>query len=221
MKGKILLIFIAILMMLPVYVKASNCDYSEQARLKRLASNVTTSYDYIESNDSVKCSVTLTNLNSDIYILDKSTGKTYYYNGSNELTIDGYNAGTKIRYIIYAVKANCVASYLSNKYVNLPYYNKYYKDTLCLGMEQYSICSRWSNINISYSEFTSMIATYKSGNNSTNEESKNDSNNTSSTTIFDYIFNFIIEYYVYLIIGVSIFILIIIFVRTKKNSFNL
>src|SRR5574344_531645 len=149
MKGKILLIFIAILMMLPVYVKASNCDYSEQARLKRLASNVTTSYDYIESNDSVKFSVTLTNLNSDIYILDKSTGKTYYY--------------------------------------------KYYKDTLCLGMEQYSICSRWSNINISYSEFTSMIATYKSGNNSTNEESKNDSNNTSSTTIFDYIFNFIIR----------------------------
>ena len=47
------IILFALLLLLPIKVKAYSkydCTYVEQARLRNLASNVTTSYSYIENN---------------------------------------------------------------------------------------------------------------------------------------------------------------------------
>lgn len=220
MKGKIILSTLIAIMLLPVCVKASDCDYNEQANLRKIASNVTASYDYIESSDSVTFSVTLTNLTSDIYIVDSATGRTYYYNNSPELTINGYSAGTNIRYSIYASKANCIKEYLTIKYVNLPSYNKYYKDPLCTGLEQYSVCSKWQNINMTYDDFTKTVSAYK--NNTTNNNSEaEDNTQTSSKSIFDYVFEFIISYYLYMVIGASIIIVVVSYIRGKRNGFDL
>src|SRR5574344_2180907 len=130
MNRKILCIIFAIMMMFPICVKASSCGYNEQARLRKVSTNVVPSYTYTENGDDVSFTVTLTNLNSDLYIVDNTSGIRYDYNGNSEISISGYKPGANIRYTIYTTKTDCfdAITYLTIKYVNLPYYNKYYKE---------------------------------------------------------------------------------------------
>ena len=142
MKKKI--IMMTLLALFPVSAKALKCDYAEQARLRKIASNVTTSYEYVENNDKVSFNIILTNITDEIYVqdyIDKNNPKSYYFNGTSEIKITGYEPGTNVRYVIYPTKGNCTTSYLTNKYVNLPYYNKYYKDPLCEGKTY-----KWSHL---------------------------------------------------------------------------
>jgi len=151
MKGKIILTLLLIL--LPLSAKAYTCGYNEQADLRKMASNIQTSYDYYEYEGNAYFNVTLTNMNDRLYVVDTTTGRYYYYNGTSEITINGYPASSNIKYKIYPTKANCMSSYLVIKYVNLPDYNKYYLDPLCEG-KNYAICNKWSRNTLTYEEFT-------------------------------------------------------------------
>jgi len=213
MKGKILLI--ALFILFPMSGNALSCNYAEQARLRKIASNITTSYEYIENGDSVSFNVTLTNITSEIYIHDNSTGNDYYYNDSDEIVINGYKDGTNIKYSIYPTKTNCTYSYLANKYVNLPNYNKYYKDSLCEG-KKYSICSKWQKVTLSYDEFVKTIKEYDKKN-----EEENNNSSEEKDSWFDIISKFIFDYYIFIIAGgITIYFLISLITR-KKEDFDL
>ena len=47
------IILMTLFILFPVSCKALNCSYAEQAKLRKIASSVTTSYDYVEENDNV------------------------------------------------------------------------------------------------------------------------------------------------------------------------
>ena len=214
MKKKIILL--TLLVLFPVSSKASECSYAEQARLRNIASNVTTSYEYVENDGNVTFNVILTNITNEIYIqdyIDRNNNKNYYYNGTNEIKITGYTPGTNIRYLIYPTKGNCTNSYLANKYVNLPYYNKYYKDSLCEG-KTYSICNKWAKVTYTYDEFAKKI----------NELDKNDEvieeNIKEEKNIFDIISKFIFDYYIFIIAGGVVIVVITSIIKKKKTRFN-
>jgi len=209
MKSKILLLLVVLL--IPVSARAYTCSDSDAARLRKLASNVTASYDYQEYDDYATFSVTLTNLNNDIYIVDSTNGKTYYYDGNNEITIDGYTPGTNIKYYIYNTRSDCVSGYLTIKYVNLPYYNKYYKSEICQNNTN-SLCYKWKNVTISYDELVKQLTTNKS------EEIVEEENNNDN--IAEAILDFINEYYGY-IMGVLILTFILTELLRKRDSFDL
>ena len=208
------IIFLLLLLLLPVAVNAYECNDNEIARLRKVASNVTASYDYQEANNNVTFSVTLTNLTNDVYIIDSVTGASYYYNGNNEITINGYAAGTKIKYYIYPTKQNCMESYLNVRYVNLPYYNQYYNSEVCINNTN-QLCNKWRKTTLSYEEFVKRI---KENNNDGQQEEIQ--NNEEKNTIFDYVSQFIYEYYVY-IIGAGLIVIVIIEFARKKDTFDL
>ena len=213
MKMKIILM--TLLILFPASTKALECSYAEQARLRKIASNVTASYEYVESNDTVKFNITLSNITNEIYIHDNNRNTDYYFNGSNEIVINGYEAGTNVRYLIYPTKSDCTKSYLANKYVNLPYYNKYYKDPLCEG-KNYSICGRWQKVSLSYDEFVKTINDYdKNNKNGIKEEIKEEKGN-----IFDLISKFIFDYYIFIIAGGALIFVLTSFIKKKKSRFN-
>ncbi len=212
MKGK--LVLITLLILFPISCKALSCNYNEQARLRRLASNVTTSYEYVEDGDKVSFNVTLTNVTNEIYIRDNNTGNEYRFNDTNEIVINGYEPGLNIRYMIYPVKENCTYSYLASKYVNLPYYNKYYKDPLCEG-KNYSICGKWQKVTLSYDEFVKTINEYSKKENQ-NEEIKEEKDN-----VFDMISKFIFDYYIFILGGGLLIFVLISFLRRNKDQFDL
>lgn len=216
---KRVLILISLLILFPVSVSAYECNDSEQVKLRKIASNVMTSYDYIENDDKVIFNVTLTNITNEIYILDTSSGQKYYFNGTNEITINGYSPNTNIKYLIYPTKNNCTASFLTTKYVNLPYYNKYYKDELCNG-KNYSVCNKWTKVSLTYDEF---VKTIDDLNNKKNSEDITIEPTKEKESILDIISTFIFDNYLYIIgIGGSIVVILeIVRNRNKKNKSNL
>ena len=213
MKKKIILL--TLLLIFPISGKALDCSYAEQARLRKIASNVTTSYEYVENGDNVSFNITLTNVTSEIYIHDNNRNTDYYFNNSNEIKINGYEPGTNVRYLIYPTKGNCTSSYLANKYVNLPYYNKYYKDPLCEG-KSYSICGKWQRVTLSYDEFVKTINDYdKKKDEGIKEEVKEEKNN-----IFDIISKFIFDYYIFIIAGGALIFVLTSLLKKKKVKFD-
>ena len=216
MKKKIILL--TLLVLFPVSSKALDCSYAEQARLRNIASNVTTSYEYVENGDDVSFNVILTNITNEMYIQDyldrnNENNKNYYYNGTNEIKITGYTPGTNVRYLIYPTKGNCTSSYLANKYVNLPYYNKYYKDPLCDG-KTYSICNKWAKVNYTYDEFVKKINELDKKDEIQKEEIKEEK------SIFDIISKFIFDYYIFIIAGGVVIVVITSIIKKKKSRFN-
>ena len=215
MKKVIIFVLFTLIIMFPMNVDALSCSYEDKAVLRKKASNIMPSYTYTESNDSVLFSVTLTNLSQDLYIVDKTTNKRYNYNGSSELTIKGYEAGVKVQYEIYTTNSDCFTKYLTIKYVNLPNYNKYYKDPLCVGKESYSVCYKWNKVDITYDEFKERVK--KIYNEQTKEEEINEE---IKETLFDKIYNFLHDYYVFIIVGLVLITFSIIFFRNRKNNFG-
>ena len=213
MKKKIILL--TFLLIFPISGKALDCSYAEQARLRKIASNVTTSYEYAENGDNVSFNVTLTNITSEIYIHDNNRNTDYYFNDSNEIKINGYEPGTNVRYLIYPTKGNCTSSYLANKYVNLPYYNKYYKDSLCEG-KNYSICGKWQRVTLSYDEFVKTINDY----NKKNESKIDEEIKEEKDSIFDIISKFIFDYYIFIIAGGALLFVLTSLLKKKKVKFD-
>ena len=226
MKKKIILL--TLLLVFPISGKALDCSYAEQARLRKIASNVTTSYEVVENGDTAKFNITLTNVTNEIYVHDNVRNADYYFNGSNEITISGYEPGTNVRYLIYPTRGNCTSSYsrnkkrnedinsyLTNKYVNLPYYNKYYKDPLCEG-KSYSICGKWQRVTLTYDEFVKTINEYDKKNNEEIKEEKSDDKNN----IFDIISKFIFDYYIFIIAGGAVIFVLTSLLKKKKSRFD-
>lgn len=218
MKKIILFTLFLLLALLPSNVFAEECTYTYKNTLVKKASNIIPSYTYIENNDTVTFDITLTNMNKDIYVVDQTTNKKYYFNGNQEITIQGYKPGTKVSFLIYTTDTACMGRSLATKYVNLPNYNKYYKDPLCVGKENYSVCYKWNEVNIDYEEFKKRVNSLYS------EQTKNEETKEEiKTTIFDQIYNYLQQYYVFIIIGVSIIVIIIFIIKYrnyKKNDFG-
>ena len=51
-------------------VKGLICDNAAKVRLQKLAQNITTSYDYVESNGMVTFDITFNNLSNELYLVD-------------------------------------------------------------------------------------------------------------------------------------------------------
>ena len=67
------------------------CDYDDKTRLQRIASNIASSYTYKEEKNeetgfnTVKFTVTLTNMHDDVVIIDEETNEHYYNNADREI----------------------------------------------------------------------------------------------------------------------------------------
>lgn len=206
------LILMMLLIMVPYQVKAYNtCSTEDTVKLNKLASNVLANYSYYETNGTVKFKITINNLNSNIYIYDATKKQTYYSIG--EITLDNYGPNQTVEYKVYSNIAYCKGQYLNSVFVTLPPYNPYYKDKLCSDIEDYKLCQRWSNVNLTYEEFKKQINDYRNGN---IKKDKNVDNTYKS--VYELILDFYINYY-YIILPLIIVVGgIILAVNKQKNS---
>lgn len=208
-------IFAAIVLLcLPlIKVEAYYCSYQQQARLKGLASNINTSYDFVEKNNKATFSITLTNLNPDLYIIDMTNNKTYEYT-KDEIKINGYSSGQVVKYQVYSNVEFC-SNLLYTISVALPSYNPYYKESVCDGLNNYSLCERWTKHNLNKEQFIERVNQYRDSlrGGSTEIETPKEED-----AIWDIILEYILKYYyvplILIIIGCSIGI----YVSNKKSN---
>lgn len=214
---KICLFIISIL--LPIRVLGA-CTTDDKLRYSTLASNITTSYDYVENTDSVTFAITIHNVHKELLIKDNANNKTYSSNNNslNNFTITNLKDGTNYSFGVYAKASDCSYRLFNTLYINLPKYNKYYKDPLCEGLDNFSLCQRWGeNGNITYDTFKTKVEEYKKKDVINDvEEIKKD----ETSTFIEQIGNFWAKYYLYITLGIIITLLPIIIVVNKKNSYD-
>lgn len=212
------LLFFSILMLLPISCKALECDFTEKARLKSLASNINTSYIPVENGNTITFNVTISNIYPGLIVVDATTGNQYYYDENRqnpgEVVITGLNPDKTYRYEIYSTNEECNDSSLNIYYVTLPAYNSYYKDPICDGLSDYKLCNKWLKTDMSYEEFIKEVTDYK---NSLNQPDKTE---TKDNGELNPILEFIYQYYYIFIALFVIAIIYIIYVRRKRDSFG-
>ena len=152
-------ILLVLILFLPIVKIDALCTYSDLAYLKKLASNISYSYKYISNDNGVTFSVTLTNLQSNLYVVDKTKNLNYNYTGS-ELTIDNYTSGQVVKYDIYTTNGDCTDQVLYSIAFTLPTYNPYYNDSLCTTIPNYELCQKWSTHGLSYDKFKESVNEY-------------------------------------------------------------
>ena len=76
--------------------------------------------------------------------------------------IDGLKPGSSFTLNFYANNKNYCESYKAySRIIKVPYYNKYYNSELCDGYEDFSLCKKDININLSKEEFQKRLNEYK------------------------------------------------------------
>lgn len=211
MKIKHMLVFVLFLFLAVPNKISALCNTQQQATLQKIASNITYSYEYIESSDSFN--ITLTNLDNRVYIKDDSTNKIYRNISNKEITIGGYRVGSVITFSIYD-PSYCTPSSLRIIYVNLPAKNKYFNTDICKDLNDFYYCNKWTQNNLSKKEMQDKIDEYKGLNNTDDDEKILEARN--------YFLEKIIEIYInyYYIILPTIIILCIfgMYKSYKKNK---
>ena len=207
-----------VLLLIPVTVLArskTSCDYSLIAKLKSLVNNVNITYSYEINNDKVKYSIEFVNLTDDIYFIDNDSKVRY----DNNIIITDYLPG-KYGFTFYSNNNDCLDEKLSVKYVNLPYYNKYYKYDECDGIEKANICQKWVRYDGGYSDFLEDVSNYKKLLQNNNLVINDDNNSW-----FDDFTSFFLKYYYIvmpIIIGLIIGIIYLVkYIKFKKDRFEL
>ncbi len=203
---KVLCLFI--LLMFPFsYVKAE-CSSSEIVRLTKMANNVNISYVFDEKANAT-FDLTINNLTSEIYMLETTTNKKYSYDvKNNEITINGVAAGSVLKFEFYTTKKGCYDDKLVSRTITLPSYNPYYKDFLCEEAKEHYLCERFTKINVSRTQFESILKEYINRNKPSEEP----------TGIQNMWLNLFIEYY-WVLYGVIILSgTTVLFLHYKKNK---
>lgn len=206
---KLLLLFI-LLIVPTIEVHGYYCDYQDVARYKKIASNINYSYEYEEIGGNVVFHVTLVNLDSSLYLVD-SKGNNYNYT-SNELVVDA-SSGENLIFYVYPTDEFCTDKYIYSIRIQLPTYNKYYNDPICVGIENYTLCNKWSTHNLSYEKFTQNIIEYKKS-----LEEKPIAVEEEEKGIIDYIIEFLINYYYIVLIVALVPTIVIVRIRSKQDN---
>lgn len=213
---KVLLLIIC-LFSFPYVCNAASCSNTEIGQLSGFTSNVNIVYLVDMKNDSPEFSITITNLTSDMVILDKVASKVYkgFKNGDRldiKTTISG-----KYAFDIYSLKCK---KQIGTKSITLPKYNPYYKDELCNGLEDYSQCQRWSGYNANRTTFENDIK--KIQEKKSKEKVKEETKVVVRKNWYDAFENIIIKFWwafaIILILLIGLFY--VIRNNRKKNEYN-
>lgn len=202
------LLFLIILF--PMNVKGLICDNAAKVRLQKLAQNITTSYDYVESNGMVTFDITFNNLSNELYLVDVFNKRNFNYSG-NTLVLGGFQSGTNYKFEVRSTNVYCDGSVLYYLYVTTPSYNPYYTNPICNGIS-YKYCNKWQKNDFTYEEFIKNVEEYKK------TLDKETIIKEDIKGIFDYIIDFYISYY-YIVLPIIIIVsLFYILINRKKND---
>lgn len=216
------LLFITLFVfLLPLNVHASTCSDVQVKRFEFLAKEIQTTFDYTETSNDILFTINFHNVSDDLYLVDYNSSDTlliYKKEESGLISVPDSKAGTTYTFSVLNENSICDSKIITDIKVTTPNYNKYYKDSLCSGIESYSYCQKWSNIgNVSYEEFKKNVENYKKQQESNNN---NIDNNVPEDNNANRIRNFIANNYIYIIIGVALIstVIIALYNNKKKND---
>ncbi len=208
------IIILIVLFLIPNSVNAS-CSSAEKARLKKIISNINVSYDYQMVQDNAIFSIKFSNLNPELYFKDPfgNVYRTYDLN-NNEIVLNNYTDGKSYTFAFYGIGA-CAGDNVGNLYVTTPTYNPFYKLGVCENAREFELCQKWVSHSLSRDEFVKKVNEYKDKN-----EIIDNSQINKKISVIDLTISFIRMYGLYILIGIIVIIIIVKFIRYKKDTFG-
>lgn len=215
---KVILSIITFILFFPLTVDAASCTKDQISRYEKLASDIQATLDYVEKNNDISFTITFHNVHNELYLVDYSTfdNISIYKNaGSSIIEVTDYKPGNSYTFHILNNDKKCTTEIISKITVSVPFYNSYYKDPLCQGIETYSLCQKWNNIgNMSYKDFQKSVNEYKKK----LEESDTNQDIVIEDNLWNQIRNFVANYYLYIVIVIVIIASIIVYIVHKKKK---
>ena len=186
-------------------VSYASCDDSRLAELSKIASNVQFSYSYDVVLNRPEFKVNMSNITSDIYVVDSFENVFTGFEASY-----GYQFINTITYDIYSNDINCQGEKLMRKSVNIPSYNKYSMYKECENHRDLSACQLWSNVWFDSDEdFYSLINETKKSNIENKEE--------EGASTVNYLIQLVKSSYIWIALAIVLLIIVFIFLRRKKK----
>lgn len=210
---KCLLCLICMLFLIPVTTKALMCSNEKKARFREQAKNISVNYEYTETEDDIIFNIKFTNVPSEFYIFNVENGDRNSTDNC-EIVISNVEKNKSYKYWVYTTDSLCDEEVLYTHYITIPAYNKYYKDKLCTGIEDYKLCSKWLNTNMSYEEWQSKVNKYLKS----LEKKEEVIEEEKTEGIFDQIIAFYGSYYYFILPGIIICAIIGMVLYNKKHD---
>ena len=203
MNRKIILVLIGVFFLLPSNAKALMCSNQDKLAFVEQAKNITVNYEYVEHDDDVDFTIKISNI-PDKFIVYDAVNVVNHVNEGSEIVISNIRKNKTYKFGIYVDDFLCKGKLLYTHYIQIPAYNKYYKDELCKGLEDYKLCYKWLNTRMTYDEWKHEMLKYidklnQKEENKIKEEEKE---------LFEQLFIIITNYY-FIIIPALILILIL------------
>lgn len=207
---KVFLIIAIFCISIPNIVKAE-CSTDEKIALSKMVSNIKITPVFNE--DTEKFNILISNITPNIYFRDMNT-KTNYQNTGGEVVIYNVEPNESYRLKFFSAINACYGETITSTYVTLPGYNKYYKDPLCEGLDEYKICQKWVNYNYDRAKFEEEINKIEK---KEVEKLKQQKGREEVKGIYDYLGE-IYEKYYYFVLPVIIIGGIILIMRLRKKE---
>lgn len=215
-----------VLVMPKTIVKADACSYKEQAALNKEAKNIKKSYEFIEDdplNYHFKIYISNISENLRLEIINDYDNRTLSVTNSNladgVYTIETRVATRKVKYSINvsAINGNCAGKQLLKTSITTPRYNSYSTSYICEQVPNFKYCGKFVDTStMTYSEFLEKGEKYKLDNTKTNESKKEGFFKTIANFIFKYKWAFIGG--VTILIILSVFVILLRYKRVKKRG---
>ena len=213
MKKKFKYLLVLLLCLLPISTKAL-CTSSDKARLKKIISNINISYDYEMVRNNAIFSIKFNNLSPELYFTDQFGNYYTQYGDNNEIVLNNFSDGKSYMFAFYGVNS-CTNEKVGNLYVTTPTYNPYYKLSVCDNAREFELCQKWVSHSLSRDEFINKVNEYKNKNGIIDDSEVN-----KTISVIDFAISFIRMYGLYIAGAIIIVIIVIKFIRYKKDKFG-
>lgn len=208
---------VMLMVIIPISVNAYECSNEDKERLQDLANNISAS---LEEQDNDKFSVVFTGVSKQLRIFNPNNW-LYYRNITDnemgEVRIDDLDLGNTYQFQINSATSICLVEKIRTITVNVPNKNPYYGDEVCNNAKDYSLCQKWTTVNITHDEFVEKVNKYIKDSQNTN---KNDYNNIDSNDKNFNFFELYEKYYWPTFIGMICIFGLLVFLWIKENKKN-
>lgn len=214
---KYYLLLLLLFLIIPYKVNAyydvldERCTLEVRTELQKTASNISYRL-YKVGDENITYNLELYNVPGNIRITD--------IDGNEIVDVINLKPGKSITLNLYANENSyCNGFKVTSLYVGAPYYNKYYKDKLCEGNDDYYLCNENTEVNLSYEEFKKELTDHISDK---DNKKQNMDVVTEKKGVLELINEYIyIAYIVIFIILLILLIKLIKFVKRKKKDIGI
>ena len=202
--------------LIPISINAYECSNEDKERLQNLANNISV---ILEEQENGNFAAIFSGVSTQLRIFNPNNWLYYRNITGNEIgevKIEDLNLGNTYQFQINSATSICLVEKIRTITVNVPNKNPYYGDEVCNHAKDYSLCQKWTTVNMTHDEFVKKVNKYVEDSKNTNK-GNNDINSNEQKFNF---FEFYEKYYWPTFIGMICILGLLIFLWVKENKKN-